>query len=282
MFRLSLLVGLLLAVPCLADGTVSLTLSSPSDGQDVDAGASVSWTITAEVSTGDNLGLALIAVDLLQDELNPELMDIPPADAAPTEMQGFALPGGVTNPAGYPGTQVGDTGEQNLLQIGGGQNIFGQAGPTGIGQDVDVDSSIGQGVGGQVIATGSFNAPATTGSYTFTISGAVANTLETVQAAPLNSTATQADIVYVDDTITFTVIPGTNCCACPGDLVPGQPGCNNIVDLDDFVEFANAYLSNVGDANYNECADISPPGGDGSIDLDDFVTFANQFNQPCP
>jgi hypothetical protein len=273
---------LLLAIPTLADGTVTLSLTSPSNGQDVTAGAAVTWTITAEVSTGDNLGLALISVDLVQDAMNPELMDIPVADAAPGAMSGFALPGGVTNPAGYPGTQVGDGGQLNLAQIGGGQNIFGQAGPTGVGQDVNVDTGIGQGVGGQVIATGSFDAPTTEGIYSFSIANAVANTLETVQSPPLNSTATQADVVYSGDTITFTVVPGSQCCPCVGDVSPGYPNCDNVVDVSDFGAFAASFGKSVGSPGYNPCADLSPPGGDGTVDVSDFGAFATQFGKPCP
>ena len=50
------------------------------------------WTITATVSSGDNLGLALIYVDLVQDAGNPETFDLPPAPEVPPLMEGFSRP----------------------------------------------------------------------------------------------------------------------------------------------------------------------------------------------
>jgi hypothetical protein len=49
-----------------AAGTVTFNLSSPSNGATVSPGALIEWTITVSVSSGDNLGLGLAAVDLVQ------------------------------------------------------------------------------------------------------------------------------------------------------------------------------------------------------------------------
>jgi hypothetical protein len=263
----------LLPVAALADGTVTLTLSSPSNGQTLSAGDPISWSITAEVSTGDNIGLALIAVDLVQDSQNPELFDLPPADSPPAEMQGFASPGGITNPAGYGGTPVGQAGALNLAQIGGGQNIFGQPGPTGIGQDVDVETGIGQAPGGQVIATGSFSAPSTAGAYTFSLADAVANVLIAVQAPPLPSSVAAAEVVMANGSFTFTVGQG---CPCLGDL---SDPCDNIVNVSDFTIFAGAYGSQLGDPDYSPAADFN---GDGFVNVADFTIFAGAYGSPCP
>jgi hypothetical protein len=79
-----------------------------------------------------------------------------------------------------------------------------------------------------------------------------------------------------------TVVEELSCCPCLGDVAPGLPNCDNVVDLTDFSAFAAAYGTTLGDPNYNPCADIDPPGGDGAIDLTDFSAFASQYGQPCP
>jgi hypothetical protein len=70
------------------------------------------------------------------------------------------------------------------------------------------------------------------------------------------------------------------CCPCVGDL---SDPCNDVVNISDFTLFAAAYGSSVGDLEYNECADLSPPGApNGVINVSDFTVFSGQFNQPCP
>jgi hypothetical protein len=272
---------LLMSGMVFADGTVTLTLSSPSNGQTVNPFDPITWTLTAEVSTGDNEGLALISADLVQDSLNPELFDLPQADTPPAEMLGFARPGGVTNPAGYEGTQVGSPGSMDLAQIGGGQNVFGQIGPPAVGQDVDVESGIGQDPGGQVIATGTFSAPSTEGTYTFSIVNAVANTLESVETPPIPSPVAQATVVTAVGSFSFTL--GVHCCPCLGDLSPGHPNCDDVVNVTDFTVFAASYGAQQGDPEYNSCTDLAPAGNpDGVVNVTDFTVFAAQFGQPCP
>jgi hypothetical protein len=65
--------------------------------------------------------------------------------------------------------------------------------------------------------------------------------------------------------------------SCPGDL-----NGDRFRDLNDFVLFAAAYGSTVGDLEYSPVIDMSPPGGDGTIDLDDFGVFAQNYLQLCP
>jgi len=60
-----------------ANGTVTFNLSSPSNGTTVSPGTPIEWTITVSASTADNLGLALAAVDLVQDAANPAACDLP-------------------------------------------------------------------------------------------------------------------------------------------------------------------------------------------------------------
>lgn len=203
-------------------GTVALELVSAVNGQTVAPGQEVPWRIRCFVSSGDNLGLALISVDLVQDETNPELFDIPPGAAVTTPMRAFDRPDGFTNPqedpgadpegSGYGGSRIGELGSKNLLQIGGAQNTFGRIGPcfgpaadVCMGQDIDPDTGVGQGAGGETVAFGTLPAPATPGTYVFRIENALANTLQTVNAAPTPSVTLPADIRYLNTTWTFTV-----------------------------------------------------------------------------
>lgn len=49
------------------------------------------------------------------------------------------------------------------------------------------------------------------------------------------------------------------------------------VDWDDFLLFADAYGTVIGDPNYNVLADIHPDTPDGDIDWDDFLLFADWY-----
>ncbi|HVP12187.1 MAG TPA: hypothetical protein VMV94_13500 [Phycisphaerae bacterium] len=215
MFRpfCSLIVVLMLASATPGAGTVTLALTSPSNGSLIPPGSSVEWTITAWVTSGDNLGLAMLAVDLTQNPANPALFDIPPAQGASAAMACFDRTAGVSNPltpgpvSGYCGTPVGTPGQRNLVQIGGAQNVFGAA-FAGVGTDVNVDPGIGQGPQGQVIATGVFTAPSAPGLYNFSIEHAIANTLNVVNPAPQWSVIGPAALVLSGSTISFQVCRG--------------------------------------------------------------------------
>ena len=203
-------------------GTVALELVSAVNGQTVAPGQEVPWRIRCYVSTGDNLGLALISVDLVQEKTNPELFDIPAGAAVTTAMRAFDRPDGFTNPpedptgnpegSGYGGSRIGEIGSKDLLQIGGAQNTFGRIGPcfgpnndVCMGQDIAPDTGVGQGLGGETVAFGTLAAPSTPGTYVFRIQNALANTLEAVNAAPAASVTQSADIRYLNTTWTFTV-----------------------------------------------------------------------------
>ncbi len=209
--------------------TVTLTLSSPSGT--VSRGQLVEWTISATVSVGDNDGLSMISVDLLQDPSNPALLDMP-AGNRPVALQDFDRPRGISNPAmtsygsAYGGTQIGAPGVMKLSQIGGAQNTFGAVGD-GMGSDTVVDSGVGQGPGGQVIATGAFLAPCTLGEYKFSIDSGLANVLELEQEPSLQfSLVRSADVLYSE------VQGGCGNCDEPnGGLGCSDPVCQDIVCL---------------------------------------------------
>lgn len=197
-------------------GTVTLTLQrTDTYGANVNPGNLIEWEIVALVTT-DNDGLALISVDLIQDDSNPELIDLPLA-MRPAAMVDFDRPNGIANPdpndpsgpgSAYGGTPIaGATGGLNLIQIGGAQNTFGTPGET-IGLDEVVDLLVGH--GGLVIATGSLNAPSTLGGpYAFDLSDGVANTLDQVQPPPGEGECWPVHEATVDTsgTISFTVVP---------------------------------------------------------------------------
>lgn len=258
-------VTLMLTASAFAQGTVTIDLSSPENGAVVSAGSTIDWTITTTVSTGDNLGLALVVVDLVQGESNPELFDLPSGNGPPAGMSDFDRPAGIANPgpggvgSGYGGTQVGDPGSMNLAQIGGSQNTFGVAGAT-IGQDVNVEGGVGQGLGGQVVCTGSFLAPATPGSYSFTLDTPIANSLETINAPPSHSSVQKAATATTNPSISFTV-----CLAGDAD---GNFTLDPILDIPAFV---NEVLNGSGD-EYTACA--SDVNGDGEVDGLDIPPFA--------
>jgi len=209
-FRISTIMVLAMAAPVLAAGAVTLDLSSPRDGDFMPPGASFEWVINATVSTGDNLGLSMISVDLVQDPGNPELFDLPQAQEVPIEMSCFERPEGVGNPppdgyvSGYLGWPMGDPGQRNLAQIGGAQNSFGAA-AGGMGSDVDVEPGIGQSPEGQDIAAGVFTVPDTLGDYTFSIEAPLANVIDAVNPPPDWSPVSAASTDLAGDSIGFSV-----------------------------------------------------------------------------
>jgi hypothetical protein len=267
----SIVAILMLASAASGAGTVTLSLTSPSDGGYVPPGATVQWAITAWVSSGDNLGLAMFAVDFVQDPANAALFDIPPAQAAPAEMVCFDRAAGISNPvppgqvSGYRGTPVGVSGQRNLFQIGGSQNVFGAA-FAGIGSDVDVDQGIGQASQGQVIATGVFTAPPTEGAYSFSIEGAIANTLNNVYPPPQWSVVGPAAAVILDSTISFQI--------CRRGDVNGDSSLTP-ADVEPFVDYL------VGSQTPDDRARCScDMNHDGELDGSDIQSFVDALLAP--
>jgi hypothetical protein len=265
-----------------AGGTVTFNLSSPSNGATVTPGELIEWTITVSVSSGDNLGLALAAVDLVQDAANPACFDLP-AGETPLDMADFDRPDGISNPgpggvgSAYGGTPMGPTGAKDLRQIGGAQNTFGVAGD-GIGLDYDVRGGVGQSAP-QVLATGSFLAPAEPGLYAFYLEHAIANTLDDIAAPPAFSPISGATALIGVGQITFTVEA-----VCIGDL-----NCNGQIGFDDINPFV-LYLSNFASWHtaFPGCnplnGDINCDGtyGQGSFDdINPFVVLMGQCGMGC-
>lgn len=197
---------------------VFLELDSPQNGGLVPLGSTLDWSIFVTVSTGDNIGLSLVIVDLEQDRINnPRAFDIPPGleSSIVPPMDQFSKPKGVSNPGfgsfstGYVGTPTGTIGARNLRQIGGGQNTFGTPGPGNIGQDADVEAGIGQS-GPALVLSGRMtlpNDPLAVGTYTFSLTNAVANTLVEVRPRPEFSLVDAANVDLSAGTISVTMVP---------------------------------------------------------------------------
>ncbi len=273
------LVSLVVSAAALASGTATVYLESPAAGQTVAPGTAIAWSIKVSVSTGDNLGLALISADLVQDPNNPAKFDIPPGDAAsiPAIMSGFNRPGGITNPgeggapSGYIGVQRVASGQtyKNLIQIGGGQNTFGQAG-TGFGTDPNVEGGIGQS-GQQLVLSGTFNAPATNGVYTFRLENVLVNVLDTLNTPPNFSQVSAATVNTSAASFSFTVGPT----ACIGDT-----NCDGTVGFGDINPFVAGLTGGpmCNPLNF----DINQNGTVGFDDINPFVALLSGGGGPCP
>ncbi len=242
---------------------VSLSLDSFQNGQTVAPGAQIEWTITFEVSTGDNQGLALLVADLVQDDANPAFLELPLADAVPSGMANFARPAGITNPpaSGYLGSPRGPAGDKDLLQIGGSQNTFGVARTgTGVGENADVVTGVGHG-GPFLLASGSFSAPATPGVYTFTLANGVANVIVQRNDPPAFSPTIAANVDASAASISFTV-SGSGCDPC-------DTNCDGSINGQDIAGFVAAL-----NGNPNPCSPCnSDANGDGSINGQDISPF---------
>jgi len=274
---------LVVAVPVAAyAATVTLSLSSSKDGQTVGSGTAVDWQIDVLVSSGDNAGLALVAVDLVQDPNNAELFDIPPGTAVPAGMTDFSRPNGISNPGeggattGFIGVQRGTAGAMNLIQIGGGQNTFGQAGST-IGTDANVDGGVGQGTAAEVMS-GTFNAPATEGTYTFSLENGIANVLDSVSTPPAFSPVSAATVMYSPASFTFTVGSPCICGDANGD------GVVNTGDIDCFVYCVVNPGMECPTATNPACSiEGSDTSGDGNVNTGDIDSFVYAVvNGGCP
>lgn len=257
-----------------AAGSVIVNLLSPQSSTSVAPGQPIDWQITAEVSEGDNAGLALILVDLVQSPSNPQPFELVAPATVPAVMQKFAAPDGFSNPTGgYTGTLVGNPGAWDLRQIGGAQNNFGQAGLV-MGQVVNVDAGVGK-PGPVVIAEGSFDAPPVPGVYTISLQNVVANTFDSIATPPAASPVSPAAALPIDAMLTFTVDETIRLRA---DL-----NCDGAVDGRDVQPFVLALVDTASfQSTYPGCpllqADVNE---DSSIDTSDVFSFVSCLLDNC-
>jgi hypothetical protein len=112
-----------LAVPVMAD-TLELRVVDGSELATTDgSGGSVNIRIQGRIQGATDDGLALWGANLSAGgvDITGAVLDSPGGD-----IDQFKKNLGLTNPAGYGGTAIGN----DLIQIGGGQNTIGNAGPT--------------------------------------------------------------------------------------------------------------------------------------------------------
>ncbi len=251
--------------------TVTVSLDSPQRGQTVEPASVVEWEITVAVSADHNEGLALFHTDLVQSPNNPATLDLSPAGGVPAEMANFARPLGISNPGpggtdGYVGIAQGPDGARDLLQIGGGQNNFGQPMPagTGVGESAEVVTGVGHG-GPVTIASGTFVVPSTAGTHTFTLANVKANVLTTIGAVAVVSRAASATIVDADP-LTFEV---------RAEALPGDMNCDGAVSVGDINPFVLALTNPTGYAD--QFPDCDPLNGDctqdGTLTVGDINCF---------
>ncbi len=270
--------GVLVAWTCCGPADAQMTtvsLSSSQNGQSIAPGATIDWSITFSVSAGDNAGLALLVTDLVQNADNPATTDLAPADSVPAELSNFSRPAGISNPGedgnttGYVGVLRGDPGARNLIQIGGGQNTFGeaQAPGTGIAENANVIGGVGQ-TGDVVLASGSFTAPAIEGDYTIELANTVANVIDTLSTPPSFSPAVPSGVDASAGSISFTVA---------GAGLPGDMNCDGNVSVGDINPFVLALTDPAGyaaafpdcDINNGDCSN------DGNVSVGDINCFVD-------
>lgn len=269
--KLAALLGSASLALCASAQTVSVSLTSPQNGQSVSAGQTINWSISFTVSTGNNQGLALLVTDLTQDASNPAFLDIPPAAAVPAQMTNFSRPAGISNPGeggptGYVGVRRGTPGERDLVQIGGAQNTFGVARPpgSGVAENANVVGGVGQS-GAVTLASGSFAAPSANGTYVFRVADTVANVIQTLNAPPNFSPVVEASVTLAAPSISFTV----GGAPCLGDL-----DNNGNVDIADLA----ILLSQFGSSGSGLAGDID---NNNTVDIADLALLLSVFGTPC-
>jgi len=251
----------------------NLTLSIRSDGFSgifVDPGDSVHYEVFGDLTDSNNEGLAGFVFDLCFE--GGSLIPVDTPSSVP--MVRFTIPDGVTNPAGFGGSVIGDC----LVQIGGAQNTIKNTGPVPSYPIGIVIPGVAQTP--TVLATGTLVAPTTPGTYQLK----AANLSATVIRDNESGTPFWAADVAPAGTISYLNVVVRVCSNCQlyGDTYP--TGGNCAVDLDDIICVLDGF------ANRNDCpdADIVGCGGNGVVDIDDIIAVLDAFTSafrcphPCP
>jgi len=254
----------------------SLRLYSMQSGATVLPGTPISWQITAFVESGTNLGLAGFTVDLVQSSGNPSRINVLPATEVPATLTNFSRPQGISNPqvgdpaaSAYTGTPVGPGSGRDLLEIGGILNTFGVQGAH-VGHHYILSASdehVAQ-TGEELVAQGSFNAPASAGSYLVYLANGQATVLISRGSQGQHSAVCAASLTLLDF-ITFTV---SNCCSQDFD---GDGDVATDADIEAFFHcLAGDCCPMCGSADYN-C------DGDVATDADIEAFFRVLAGGPC-
>lgn len=169
MKRLGLSIVVTLVAAASASAT-DLNLSVRSGGQGaivVTPGATITYQVVGELTDSLSDGLAMFSFDLAY---SAGAMT-PAAVPASTPLNHFAPPLGLSNPAGFGGTVVG----QSLVQVGGAQNTINNSfAPVPTGAVLAGVAQPGQPI---VLASGTVAAPYKVGTFTLSASSVFANVL---------------------------------------------------------------------------------------------------------
>lgn len=161
-----------LAVPVMAD-TLELRVVGDADAASVAGGGVVNVFIQGRIQGATDFGLALWGANL--SDTGAGGVDVAAAsslDSPGGDIDQFKKNLGLTNPAGYGGTAIGG----NLIQIGGGQNTIGNAGPT-LFPVGTVATDVANGAAWVDLATGTFDATGAASDIVLTLDTGFANTL---------------------------------------------------------------------------------------------------------
>ncbi|HNO80175.1 MAG TPA: dockerin type I domain-containing protein [Phycisphaerae bacterium] len=185
-----------LAVPVMAD-TLELRVVGDGDAASVAGGGVVNVYIQGRIQGATDDGLALWGANL--SDAGAGSFDVTGAvlDSPGGDIDQFKKNLGLTNPAGYGGTAIGG----NLIQIGGGQNTIGNAGPT-LFPVGTVATDVANGSAWVDLATGSIDTSAAAQDIVLTLDTGFANTLaaNTGPVFPVNA----ATVSIVGD-LTITI-----------------------------------------------------------------------------
>lgn len=228
---LGILVAGAMATPALASNLNVTVKSGGSSTVNVAPGATVNFTVEGILSDTLNEGLALVGFDLhFTGGALPANTVVEPAGAIScgNPMPAFVKPDGITNPVGYKGTLIGG----DLVQVGGGQNTIKNSvdnpacapncAPFPVGTPILGVAQPGV-CGNAVIATGSFAAPMTPGSYQLQVINGFANVIKDGEVLANAFLATEAAGVNVSANLQVNVQEPTG---CPGYLSTVPSNCS--------------------------------------------------------
>ncbi len=171
--------GLVMAVAMTAsaalatDLNVAVQTDTGLDTINVAAGVTVNYQVVGVLSDTANEGLALFGFDLVFDGGTLTQAEAPLSGP----IANFVIPEGITNPAGFGGTDDVPGREGELVQIGGAQNtIKNDVGNAPYPMSAVVHTLLGHTE--VVLATGSLTAPMTDGTYTLALTNLFANVIK--------------------------------------------------------------------------------------------------------
>jgi hypothetical protein len=110
---------------------------------------------------------------------------------------------------------------------------------TGIGEDYTVEAGLGQGGSPQIVVSGSFSAPSSSGTYAFDLANVLVNVLSAVSPTPVPPAPWPVEQATVDTT-------GAGFSFVVADLLGGDLNCDGVVNGDDVPHFVQALVDPAG------------------------------------